>query len=78
MTRQKLKNAIKVRLEDYQLPVDDAAREASDIAVDCALEYVLNFVTELSIELTAKELYSEAMVAGMVIKRLQGLLGESQ
>jgi hypothetical protein len=77
VTRQRLKNAIRAKLKDYQLPVSDEAREVSDVAVDCALEYVLRFAQEVSQELTSKHLYSEAMTAGVFIKKLKDLLGEN-
>lgn len=76
MTRQRLQRTIKKRLDDYQLPVNEESRDVVDAAVDCALEYVLLFAQEVSAELSSKELYSEAMVAGVFVNKLKGLLNE--
>lgn len=69
---------IKRQLEDYQLDCDDACMEIIDVAVDKALQYVLGFTLEVSSELVASELYSEAMVAGLVARKIKTLLGEEQ
>lgn len=76
MTRKRLQRTIKNKLDDFQLPADDEAREVASVAVDCALEYVLSFANQVAEELTSQQLYSEAMVAGVFVAKLKGLLGE--
>lgn len=75
VTRKRLYDKIKTRLQDYDLPDDAVAKEVVDEAVDCALEYVLSFAQEVSSELVQNKLYSEAMVSGVIIRKLKALLG---
>lgn len=76
MTRNIMREAIKQRLEDYQIPLTDESKEVAEAAVDCALEHLLGFLMQLSEQLTVDNAYSEAMVAGIVIRKVKGLLGK--
>lgn len=76
MTRKKMYDGIKKQLEDYQLECDDACMEAVNVAVDHALKYVLAFALDLSSQLVATELYSDAMAAGAVVRKIKALLAE--
>lgn len=78
MTRRKMREAIRQRLEDYQLPVDEDSRQIVDTAVDCALEYVLDFAMQVNEKLVEDlpRSYSQVLVAGTFIQKLKKLLGE--
>lgn len=76
MTRKRLYGVIRTELERADL-TDESCMDVVDVAVDGALEYVLNFGVELSAELAGSGLYSEAMVAGVFIAKLKLLLGEA-
>lgn len=76
MTRKRMYDVIKQRLEDYQLECDDACMDVVDVAVNEALQYVCSFAQDLSIEMVSSEMYSEAMVAGTIINKIKTLLGE--
>jgi hypothetical protein len=75
VTRKRLYDTIRQKLRDYQLPTDSDTKEVVDAAVDCALDYVLEYAMTVSEQLVMDEAYSEAMVAGMFVNKLKGLLG---
>lgn len=75
MTRKRMYGVIRTDLERADL-ADEGCMDVVDVAVNGALEYVLQFGLELSAELAASELYSESMVAGVFIRKLKTLLGE--
>lgn len=74
MTRKRMNATIRQKLEDEGLHVTDEERAVADFAVRCALDYVLAFSHEVAEELASKELYSEAMVAGVFIRKIKGLI----
>lgn len=55
---------------------DEGCMDVVDVAVDGALEYVLEYAQEVSAELVSSNSYSEAMVAGLFVKKIKTLLGE--
>jgi hypothetical protein len=59
------------------ISIDDDMKHAADLAVDCALNYVLSYVNSMSEELSLEGLHSETMAAGLLRNKLKGLLGES-
>lgn len=67
-------DTIKLRLEERGLEITEDSKAVVDAAVCCALEYVLTFAQEVSEELTAASLYSEAMVAGVFVRKIKGLM----
>ena len=69
-------NKIKQRLDTYDLPTDPQSRQVADTAVDCALEYVLDYAQGMSEQLVKDGKYSEAMVAGILTLKIKRLLGE--
>lgn len=74
MTRYRMYEAIREQLAEEGLELTDDCKAAVDASVCAALGYVLNFSQEVSRELASKELYSEAMVAGVFINKLKGLM----
>lgn len=74
MTRKRLYDAIKAKFEEDGIELTDEAKAAVDAAVCCALDYVLVFAQEISQELTNAHLYSEAMVAGVFVRKIKGLI----
>lgn len=76
MTRRRMYNTIKQHLEDYQLPVTEESKDVVNTAVDCALEYVLDYATRMAEQLVSDGAYSEAMVAGTFVNKIKALLGE--
>ncbi len=76
MTRKRMYGTIRTELERNDLSEHQSCNDVVDVAVDAALEYVLGFAVEVSSELIGSQLYSEAMVAGVFIRKLKALLGE--
>lgn len=74
MTRKRMYDAIKSRLAEEGLEITDESKAVVDAAISCALDYVLAFAQEVSHELTSQGLYSEAMVAGVFIRKVKGLI----
>lgn len=74
MTRERMYDAIKKKLDKEGLEITEDTRPVVDAAVSVALEYVLSFAQEVSHELASKTLYSHSMVAGVFIRKLKGLM----
>jgi hypothetical protein len=73
MTRKRMNTAIEGALKDKGFEITEETKAATDVAVTCALEYVLAFAKEVSQELAGVGLYSEAMVAGVFTNKLKTL-----
>lgn len=74
MTRKRMYDAIKQKLDEEGLEITEDSKAVVDAAICCALEYVLEFAQEVSHELTSQGLYSEAMVAGVFVRKIKGLM----
>lgn len=74
MTRKRMYDAIKTKLAEEGLEITDESQAVVDAAISCALDYVLTFAQEVSHELTGSGLYSEAMVAGVFVRKIKGLM----
>lgn len=75
MTRARMNAAIRQKLEEEGYAVTGEERAVVDTAVCSALDYVLAFAQEVSAELVIAGLPSEAMVAGVFIRKLKDLKG---
>lgn len=75
MTRARMNAAIRLKLEEEGYAVTGEERAVVDTAVICALDYVLAFAQEVSTELVMAGLPSEAMVAGVLIRKIKDLKG---
>lgn len=74
MTRERMYDTIKQKLDEEGLEITPESKLVVDAAICCALEYVLDYAQGLSHELASAELYSEAMVAGSMIRKIKGLM----
>lgn len=74
MTRARMYEAIRVRLAEEELALTEDCKAAVDASVCAALDYILEFAQSVSHELASKELYSEAMVAGVLVNKIKGLM----
>jgi hypothetical protein len=72
MTRKRMSIAIKESLKEC----DEHTHKVADAAVNAAFDYVLEFAQEVSQELVGVGLYSEAMVAGVFVRKLKNLKSE--
>lgn len=74
MTRKRMYDAIKKELEAQGIEITEDNQASVDIAVCCALDYVLSFGVEVSAVLTMAHLDSEAKVAGIFVNKIKGLM----
>jgi len=73
MTRKRMYDSIKGCLEKENIELTDDTKAAVDVAVSCALNYVQDFAQQVSHELISGGLYSEAMVAGVIVQKIKAL-----
>lgn len=73
MTRQRMYKQIRAKLSEEGLEITDECKAVTDAAICVALDYVLTFTVEISEELISAGLYSEAMVAGLLVRKIKDL-----
>lgn len=74
MTRKLMYDAIKAKLEEEGLEVNEDTKAAVDAAVCAALEYLLNYSLLTAEHLAMQKSYSELLVAGGFINKIKGLM----
>lgn len=73
MTRKRMADKIKQSLDEQGIEYSDDDKALASAIVDSTLDYVLEFGQEVSQELVGVGLYSEAMVAGVFVRKLKAL-----
>lgn len=78
MTRKKLMAEVKNGLDGNNIPMDETTQAAVEVAIQCTLQYLLNYSTQMSEELITSKLHTEAMTAGLVSKKVKSLMGNDE
>lgn len=72
MTRKRMMAAVRESLDDKELTCENC-RPVAEASVDATLDYLLEFAQSVAQELVVVGLFSEAMVAGVLVRKMKSL-----
>jgi hypothetical protein len=77
MSRQDIRAHILSCIKESGLSPEQDAKQIAELAIDCTLENLIDFVQQLSHKLAGDGLYSHSMTAGIVINKMKEIKNDS-